>query len=551
MTDDNIIKEILLKEDYVTPEEMTKAENFAAVHHTSLVDYLMMERLITKALLGQALAEYYGIPYASFAGYKPAKELVLALDESVARQFHCIIFRDYEDKIQIATDHPEQSELVPALSSIFTEKKVELVYALHEDIEESFLFYRKPLETRFSKIIEQSTRVAPEIIEEILEDAAAYRTSDIHFEPMEKEVIIRFRIDGVLHEAGHLSKENYENIVNRIKVQTHLRIDEHFAAQDGAMRYKSKYNGMPIDLRVSIVPTVEGEKICMRMLAQYVRSFALADLGLSAANEAILLAATKKPFGMILAVGPTGSGKTTMLYAVLKLLNVPSSNLTTIEDPVEYKLDGVNQIQVNSETNLSFSQGLRSIVRQDPDVILVGEIRDQETAEISVNAALTGHLLLSTFHANDAATAIPRLLDMGVEPFLLSSTLELIIAQRLVRTICKNCLYSYSVERSELDRLLANRAAEFFPESMVTLYRGKGCPVCGNTGYKGRTAVTEFVPVVPKLKELILENPSANRIWELARQHGARTMFEDGVDKVKNGLTTIEEVMRIAPLPNY
>ena len=551
MTDDHIIREVLLAHDYVTPEEMEKAEKFAEVHHTTVLDYLMMERLISKPLLGQALAEHYGIAYASFAGYKPPKELILQLDENVARQWHIILYKEQDNEYQIATDHPETPDLLPALTAQFPDKKITIVYAIHDDIEESYLHYRKPLETRFSKIIEQSQRVAPDIIEEILEDAAAYRTSDIHFEPQEAEVIIRFRIDGVLHEAGRLTKDCYEHIVNRIKVETHLRIDEHFAAQDGAMRYKSKYNGTPIDLRVSVVPTVEGEKICMRMLAQYVRSFALADLGLTAANENILMSATKKPFGMILAVGPTGSGKTTMLYAVLKLLNLPSANLTTIEDPVEYKLGGVNQIQVNPDTNLTFSQGLRSIVRQDPDVILVGEIRDRETAEISVNAALTGHLLLSTFHANDAATAIPRLLDMGVEPFLLSSTLELIIAQRLVRTICKNCVYSYSAQLAELNGLLSGRAAEFFDQETLTLYRGKGCSVCGNTGYKGRTAVTEFVPVFPAMKELILDNPSAIKLWTLAREQGAKTMFEDGIEKVQNGLTTIEEVLRVAQMPNY
>jgi type II secretory ATPase GspE/PulE/Tfp pilus assembly ATPase PilB-like protein len=231
----------------------------------------------------------------------------------------------------------------------------------------------------------------------------AFKASDIHFEPQEKEVVVRFRVDGLLHEAGRFTKEVYENILNRIKVQAHLRIDDHFSAQDGAIRF-AKEQGV-VDMRVSVIPTLDGEKITIRLLAEYVKGFTFADLGVSEKDQAVFLSAAKKPFGMILVTGPTGSGKTTTLYALLKMLNNPAVNITTIEDPVEYKILGVNSIQVNPQTNLTFAKGLRSIVRQDPDIILVGEIRDLETAEIAVNAALTGHLLFSTFHANDAATA--------------------------------------------------------------------------------------------------------------------------------------------------
>jgi type II secretory ATPase GspE/PulE/Tfp pilus assembly ATPase PilB-like protein len=237
---------------------------------------------------------------------------------------------------------------------------------------------------------------------------------------------------------------------------------------------------------------------------------------------------------MILVTGPTGSGKTTTLYAVLKVLNQPGVNITTIEDPVEYKILGTNQIQVNPQTNLTFAKGLRSIVRQDPDIILVGEIRDLETAEIAVNAALTGHLLLSTFHANDAATSIPRLLDMGVEPFLLASTLELILAQRLVRKICENCRTSYP------------HSSSYFPEKTVTLYKGKGCKNCSNTGFKGRTAIFEFIEINDAMEDLILKHPSSREIWELAQKNGAQSLFADGLEKVKSGLTTLEELLRVA-----
>ena len=263
----------------------------------------------------------------------------------------------------------------------------------------------------------------------------------------------------------------------------------------------------------------------------------------------MITTAAKKPFGMILVTGPTGSGKTTTLYALVKILNKIDVNIMTIEDPVEYKIMGINQIRVNTQTNLTFAKGLRSIVRQDPDIILVGEIRDKETAEISVNAALTGHLLLSTFHANDSATAIPRLLDMSVEPFLLASTLEVIIAQRLVRKICSNCRASKQVSIATIKKLLPE-AEQYFVGKTINLYHGKGCEVCSGSGYKGRTAIFEIIQINKELKELILKNPSTNQIWEVARRYGSRSLFEDGIDKVKNGVTTINELLRVAEPPN-
>ena len=394
-----------------------------------------------------------------------------------------------------------------------------------EDIEESFVHYRKTLETRFGKIIQEEGKVIPQIIDEIIQDSLIFNASDIHFEPQSEEVLIRFRIDGVLQEVGRIPKNYYENMINRIKVQANLRTDEHFSSQDGAIHFEKGES--VADIRVSIVPILDGEKVVMRILSKYVRGFNLSNLGLSAGNEKILTDAASKPFGMILVVGPTGSGKTTTLYSLIRILNKPQVNIATIEDPAEYKIKGINQIQVNKETNLTFSDGLRSIVRQDPDIILVGEIRDNETVEIAVNAALTGHLLLSTFHANDAATAIPRLLDMKVEPFLLASTMELIIAQRLVRRICENCRYSYT-------------------EKKQTFYKGKGCNVCNHTGYKGRIAIFEFIQITAEMQDLILKNPSSKEIWGIASKQGSKTLFEDGMEKVKSGITTIEELRRVA-----
>src|SRR3990167_6826680 len=435
--DDKTLQRILLKKNYIKQEDIQNADDFTKTSHASFVDYLLQANLITKDLLGQAIAESFEVPYVDLNSTQSTPLQVQKIPEEIAKKYHALVSAEEKKKILVTTDDPEEPNLLPALKKLFPGKNISIAYSLPEDIEANFVHYQKPLETRFSKILEKKGRIAPELLEEIFDDALLYHASDIHFEPRQKDVLVRFRVDGVLYEAGRIPKEYYENILNRIKVQSGLRIDEHFAAQDGSLRYEK--DSTIVDLRTSIVPTVEGEKVVLRVLSAYVQGFSLGDLGLSSEHQQLLEQAAEKPFGMILVAGPTGSGKTTTLYALLKIVNSPDVNITTIEDPVEYKVLGVNQIQVNRETNLTFAKGLRSIVRQDPDIILVGEIRDKETAEIAVNAALTGHLLYSTFHANDAPTAVTRLLDMGVEPFLLASTLDVIVAQRLVRKICNHC----------------------------------------------------------------------------------------------------------------
>ena len=541
------IKNILLRGNYVSPEDLQKAQAWAKTNKATLEEYLLDQGIITRDILGQAMAEFYKVPYADLNTKLPSREQVLKIPQDLATTCRIVLFTEDDTGITIATDNPTQeSQFKSQLQALFPKKKISVAYSVSEDIEACFIHYRKPLETRFSEIASSQTRVAPDIINEIVADALAFKASDIHFEPQEKEVVVRFRVDGVLYEAGRFGKEIYENILNRIKVQSHLRLDEHFSAQDGAIRFVKGEN--TIDMRVSIIPTLDGEKIVIRILAEYVKGFTFADLGVSEEDQAVFLKAAKKPFGMILVTGPTGSGKTTTLYALLKMLNQPSVNITTIEDPVEYKILGVNSIQVNLQTNLTFAKGLRSIIRQDPDIILVGEIRDLETAEIAVNAALTGHLLFSTFHANDAATAIPRLLDMGVEPFLMASTLELVIAQRLVRRICDQCRVSFTSNTKELEKLLPN-SKRFFPKETLTLYKGKGCKNCGNTGYKGRTAIFEFIQIDSSIQDLILKRPSSKEIWELAQKSGTHNLFEDGLEKVKNGITTLEELLRVALPP--
>lgn len=540
------IKKILIDGSYVSESDMAAAESFAKSHGTTILDYLLNKNLINKDLLGQAIAEFYGVPYADLNSNGPAHDQILKVPEQVATKLRVVLYSDQGNKLIFSTDNPDAPELLKTLQQTFPNNEIKINFSLTEDINHVLLAYQKPLETRFSKIIKEQKRIAPEILEEIFDDAYSFKSSDIHFEPQKTEVVIRFRVDGVLHEAGRIPKQYYENILNRIKVQSRLRIDEHFATQDGSMRHET--DGKAFDMRTSIVPTVEGEKVVLRLLAAYVEGFGLSDLGLNEANQKLLEEAANKPFGMILVTGPTGSGKTTTLYAVLRTLNNPEVNITTIEDPVEYKLVGANQIQVNSQTNLTFAQGLRSIVRQDPDIILVGEIRDEETAEISVNASLTGHLLLSTFHANDAATVVPRLLDMKIEPFLLASTLELIIAQRLVRKICNQCRYSEVIQSKDLFTKYP-RLTGFFNESEIRLYKGKGCDVCGHSGFKDRTAIFEIIKSTPELQDLILTNPSTKEVWELARKQGSASLFEDGLQKVNQGVTSLDELLRIATPP--
>lgn len=539
---DSQIKKILSQGSYLSEEDLEQAEASAKQDKLSLADYLLAYNIISKDLLGQAVAEFFKVEYADLNSYQPDKEQVLKISEDTARKFRCVLFKESKEGVVIATDNPSMEGILEAAGEALKTKKIRLAYSLPEDIDAVLIYYRKTLETRFGEIIKAQNKIAPEVIEEIINDALSYRASDIHFEPRAKEAVIRFRIDGILQEAGRISKNYYENILNRIKVQANLRIDEHSSAQDGAIRFEKK-DGI-IDMRVSVVPIMEGEKIVIRLLAQYIRGLNLSDLGLSKQNQEIMEIAARKPFGMILVTGPTGSGKTTTLYSLLKIINKPGVNITTIEDPVEYKMEETNQIQVNKKTDLSFARGLRAIVRQDPDIILVGEIRDRETAEIAVNAALTGHLLLSTFHANNAATAIPRLLDMGIEPFLLASTLEIVVAQRLARHLCESCRFSYQEKLSDIEKLAPN-ARKYFKEQTVTLYKAKGCLACGGLGYKGRVGIYEIIKITPEMENLILKNPSSGEIWELAEKQGIYSLFDDGIEKVKSGVTSLEELLRV------
>ena len=541
---DQVLKTYLVKKGHIKTEDLSKVEHAITTYSINLIDYLISQNIVSKEIVGQTIAEYYGMNYLDLQINPPSREVIRMMPEDVGLKYRAVLFNIDDQNAIVVSDNPKNPDLIMNLQQSLVGKRIGMAYALPEDIDSVLVYYRKPLVTRFNKIIQEQAHVAPEIIDEIIKDAIVFDVSDIHLEPQENVVVIRFRIDGVLREAGQVPKQYYEKILNRLKVQAQMRIDEHGSSQDGAIRYM--VDEEPIDIRISIVPTLDGEKVALRLLAGYSRNLNFKNLGFSIQDLKTIHYQMHRPFGMIVTTGPTGSGKTTTLYALLKLLNNPEINLTTIEDPVEYKIYGVNQIQVSSQSNLSFAEGLRTIVRQDPDIILVGEIRDTETAKLAVNAALTGHLLFSTFHANDAATAIPRFIDMGVEPFLLASTLNVVIAQRLVRLIHEGCKTQRIIAMNDLAKQLDEPQKYFGNQEQVTICYGKGCDGCNHSGYKGRSAIYEIIGVTPAMKQLIMKNPSSDDIWNLAKQEGAKTLFEDGIEKVKAGRTTLEELMRVA-----
>lgn len=382
------------------------------------------------------------------------------------------------------------------------------------------------------------------LIDCLIEKAYRTRTSDIHIDPTAHDIRVRFRVDGVLQEIQKLPTKIHSEIIARIKVLSKLRTDEHQAAQDGRFRYVFPENGEFVDLRVSVVPTYHGENIVMRLLSENNENYTLESLGFSKNDEKKIKAALKKTSGMILVTGPTGSGKTTTLYTLIKMLNSPDVSIVTIEDPIEYAVSNIEQIQVNNHKGLTFANGLRSILRQDPNIIMVGEIRDPETANIAVNTALTGHLLLSTLHTNDAATTLPRLLDMGIEEYLVASTISIAIGQRLVRKNCEHCKEKHPVTALVSHGLQDTMLGEIF-KNLQEFSKGKGCDKCNHSGYSGRICINEVLVADDQIREAILRKASADELKKIAISHGMTTMLEDGIYKVELGLTTIEEILRV------
>jgi len=555
--DDKKIVEILLAEQYLDEDALKIARKEIADSRMSLVDYLLSENVVSKDLLGQAVAEHYGIRYADLSKEKITEDIVNFIPEVVARARGVIVFGRDVNGVKVAFSDPGDVEIEQFVEKRIGEKIIQY-YALPQDFESAFGVYKMGLHDSFAGIIDvlKNTNIQNDrdqaivdVVDTLLQYAYQNKASDIHIEPYAKKIVVRFRIDGVLHDVLDLPLNLAEYVLTRIKVLSKMRTDEHRAAQDGKLRFTIE--GENVDVRVSILPVTKGEKVVMRLLSSKNREFGLVDLGLGEADLQKVKKAIDNPHGMILVTGPTGSGKTTTLYAVLKILNKRDVNIATIEDPVEYDIEGVSQIQVNVKSDLTFAKGLRAIVRQDPDIIMVGEIRDEETADIAVNSALTGHLVLSTIHTNDAATTLPRLIDMNVQPFLVASTINVAIAQRLVRKICTKCRASYTIDADEkailenypqIKKILEKCGYKKFDK--LTLYRGAGCQVCGQTGYTGRFGIFEVLEMTSAVKELILKNASSDAVNALAKEQGMTDMLEDGIGKALNGQTTLGEVLR-------
>jgi type IV pilus assembly protein PilB len=489
-----------------------------------------------------------------------APDVFNIVPEKMARKKKVIPFARDAAGVKIAMADPTDKELVAMIS-----KKIGLpvstFLATDQDISNALRIYRKDLQRTFDQLIKTGIGVnsTPAIVNEVpmskivdmlINYAYQDKASDVHIEPEEKDSLIRFRIDGILHDILFLPKSLHDQIITRIKILSRLRTDEHLSPQDGKMRIN--LDEEEIDVRVSILPVTEGEKAVLRILSSKFRKFSLVDLGMNEKDLKKVTTAYGKSYGMILSTGPTGSGKTTSIYAILKILNTREKNITTIEDPAEYRIKGVNQINVNVKTNLTFANGLRSILRQDPNIIFVGEIRDSETAGIAVNASLTGHLVLSTLHTNDAATALPRLIDMNIEPFLVASTVNVIIAQRLVRKICEICKGTRTITREELLNNLPGEVIDKYVDgkASIIIYQGSGCKICHFTGYSGRIGVFEVLEVTKDIRDLITKRNDADVILQKAIEEGMTTMLDDGLEKVMKGLTTIEEVLRVTKIQN-
>ena len=552
---DNIALYNSLKELSVIPfQQLLSAFQKSKKENIPLGDILLAKELISDENLGKLIAENLKLPFVSLTKVTIPTEMLHIVPEIVARKGKIIAFERSSTGLKVAMANPQDKEIIAALSKK-TGEKIITYYATVMDIENALRFYQKEMQDTFNELLDREVQNAqklgskPEapvakIVDLLIQYAYENKASDIHIEPAESGSQIRFRIDGVLHDVLSLPREIHSQVVSRIKVAAKLRTDEHLSAQDGKMQ--SNLPAEKLDIRVSIVPIVEGEKVVLRLLSSRSRQFALGDLGMFNYDIAKVKKGFTKPYGILLSTGPTGSGKTTTIYAILKIINTRDKNIATIEDPVEYDIEGINQIQVNPKTNLTFADGLRSILRQDPDIIFVGEIRDKETALIAINAAMTGHLVLSTLHTNNAATTLPRLIDMQAEPFMVASTVNSIIGQRLIRKICTKCRYSTNTTQQELAKKIPIELVlkYFGNKKEIRLYRGKGCPVCHNTGYSERVGLFEVLEVTDTIRELIERKSTAITIEAEAKKEGMLTMTEDGLQKVKIGITTIDEVIR-------
>ncbi|OGI67662.1 hypothetical protein A3A05_00655 [Candidatus Nomurabacteria bacterium RIFCSPLOWO2_01_FULL_41_12] len=559
------LKSLLLESGILNSEEFDGAREEGKRSGQTITNVLIGNEKITEDYLAELLSPYFGTQVVNLKKETIDKATLELLPEVYAKSKNVILF-NYDKVggiIKLAMLDPFDYDTIEYIRTKFN-AWVEAYLTTYSSLHYGLKQYKQKVvigfEEAISQNIEQSLLIAKDkdlsktatavpivtILDNIIEQAITLNSSDIHFEPLEHELLVRFRIDGIMSEIVSLPEEIAPILVARVKILGNMKIDEHRIPQDGRFRFELG-DGTNLDVRINIMPIFHGEKVEMRLLKNSARPLTLKDLGFSEGASAILNEEIKKPHGMLLVTGPTGHGKTTTLYAILHILNTPSVNITTIEDPVEYEFPRVNQTQVNAKTGITFANGLRALLRQNPDIIMVGEIRDNETVEIAIQAALTGHLVLSSLHTNDAPSAIPRLLDMKAAAFLLSSTINVVIAQRLVRKICLSCVESYKPTEKTIHLIkeqikFSGKEIDDIPE---TLYRGRGCKVCGNSGFFGLIGIFEVFVVTEEIRELIINDAPVSELRKKAIENGMITMFKDGLDKVEKGVTTIEEIMRV------
>ncbi len=572
------LKAFILDANLVSEEKFDKALEKAKATNQKVGDVLVSEGLIKEEDLIKLEAYILGIPFVNLEKETIPPDILKIIPESITRSHNIVAFRKEGKSLEVAMVDPEDLKTIE-----FIKKKADLKIlprlTTPKSIKNALTQYQKTLKAEFGDIIKKeagSVKTLKEvknvekkedlkkaaeqlpiikIIDTLMKHAILQRASDVHIEPTEKEVIVRYRIDGILRDAMVLPKITESGIVARIKVLANLKLDEHRLPQDG--RFKIETDDYKYSVRVSILPVFNGEKIVMRLLPENSKSLTLEEIGLRGKALEKVHENLKKPVGLILVTGPTGSGKTTTLYSMMEILNTPEVNISTVEDPIEYRMPRINQTQINAKIGLTFAAGLRSLVRQDPDIIMVGEIRDDETVDLAINAALTGHLVLSTLHTINAAGAIPRLIDMKAEPFLISSTVKIIIAQRLVRKLCPE-KEKYRLKASEIKNLKKycdlEKVLKILKEEKIVkpkvefkdivFYRPKPSKDSPD-GYKGRIGIFEVLSVNESIKDLIIKEASADEIQRQAEKEGMRTMVEDGFVKAAQGITSIEEVLRV------
>jgi type IV pilus assembly protein PilB len=576
MLNEEQLRSILLDNEILGEEEFKKISCEAKENGKNLEPYLEEKHIIKGSDLYEKAAKFFVVPFINLKDITIKKEALFSIPEQIAIAHSIIAFDLNEKTLSLAVLDPEDLEIFEFIKKK-TGYETEIFLTTPENIKDSLKQYRQSLKSEInsfsekredddkisfvspSKELENMAKDLPivRIVNDILEYALFKDASDIHIEPEEKDVIVRYRIDGILNTVMTLEKNLQPGIIARVKILSNLKVDEHRLPQDG--RFKLSSEKYQVSFRVSIIPTFDGEKIVIRILDEHAQLLNLESLGFQPENLEAVKRNISKPHGMILVTGPTGSGKTTTLYTILSILNTPRVNISTIEDPIEYRMPHVNQSQTNAKIGFTFDSGLRALLRQDPNIIMVGEIRDEETAKTAVHAAMTGHLLLSTLHTNDAATTLPRLSQMGIPSFLIASTTNLIISQRLVRRICPFCKENYVLSREAIKELekqlnLPDILSKLEKRKIIdgkdnfkniSFSRGQGCKKCNNTGYKGRIGVYEVLEMTPVISELIIKKSEAGDIEKEAIKNGMLKLVEDGFIKAISGLTTIEEILRV------